>query len=53
MNPFMTAFVVMGVIYALIGIWATVMWLPGSIVICIVGLLICALGWSLSNRLLQ
>lgn len=40
-------------IYILLGIWAIVIASGGAIAICVCGLLVCSLGWSMSNRLLN
>lgn len=53
MNPFLVSFTLMGFIYILIGVWAVVIGSVGSVAICACGLLVCGLGWSLSNRLLN
>ena len=49
MNPYMVAFVVLGLIYAGIGVWGLVSWLVGSMVISVFGMLLCATGWKFSK----
>lgn len=53
MNPFMISFVVLGLIYSGILVWALAAKLTGSIVISVIGILVCAMGWKYSNDHLQ
>ena len=53
MNPYMAAFVFLGIIYLGILVWGLVSWLPGSIVIAVMGLAVCAVGWYMSKEYLS
>jgi hypothetical protein len=53
MNPFMASFTFLGLIYLLIALWAVMIGSMGSLAISAAGVLVCFLGWQLSNRLLQ
>jgi hypothetical protein len=50
MNPYMTCFAVLGFLYLVILVWATVSWLPGSIGIGVFGIILCASGWWYSKE---
>ena len=53
MNPYMLAFLVMGIIYATIGVWALVAHLTGSLVLSAFGLMVCGAGCKISDLYLQ
>jgi len=53
MNPFMTSFTFLGIIYLGLVVWSAIMGFGGSLAISICGVLICALGWKFSERYLQ
>jgi hypothetical protein len=53
MNPYMTSFTLMGVIYLGLVLWSLVVWLPASLAISVFGVAICALGWKASETYLQ
>jgi hypothetical protein len=53
MNPFMTAFALLGLLYVPIVIWSLVMGFMGSLGISVAGLLVCVLGWIYAERHLQ
>lgn len=53
MNPFMTAFALLGILYVPLIIWSLVMGFGGSLGISVAGLLICVLGWKYADRHLQ
>ena len=49
MNPYMASFSVLGLLYAIIGIWALVMGFIPSVGIGAAGVLFCYLGWRFSR----
>jgi hypothetical protein len=49
MNPFMTTFFFLGLMYAAIGVWSFVMGFTASMGIGIAGVLFCYLGWRFSR----
>ena len=53
MNPFMTTFTLLRLIYLCLVIWSAVMSFGGSLAISICGVLVCVLGWKYSERHLQ
>lgn len=52
MNSFKLCFVVLGLMYATIGVLAVAGGLSASIVISVLGMLLCSAGWSISDRYL-
>jgi len=45
MNPYMTSFAVMGLLYTFIGVWALAIHSTGSIMISVLGVALCSIGW--------